>query len=152
MVIIMKVILTQDLKGTGVKGQVVNVADGFARNSLIPKGIAIEATPQALSLLKAKTDAAVHRKELALDAAKRMAEKLAATEVKLTAKAGANGKLFGSVTAKDVSEALKKLHKIDIDKRWIDLHDGIKNVGTQEVAVWLHPEVSATVKVTVSAQ
>lgn len=148
----MKVILTQDLKGTGTKGQIVNVADGFARNSLIPKGIAIEATPKALSQLKAKTDSIIHRKEIALDTAKKIAERLAGIEIKLTAKAGANGKLFGSVTAKDISEKLKKLHKIDIDKRWINVHEGIKTTGSQEVSVWLHAEVNGTLKVTVEAE
>lgn len=147
----MKVILTQDLKGTGLKGQVVNVADGFARNSLIPKGIAIEATPKALSALKAKTDSLLHQKEVAHDVAKKIADRLSNIEIKMTAKAGANGKLFGSVTAKDISEKLKKLHKIDIDKRWIDLHEGIKTTGTQQVSVWLHPEVNGTLKITVEA-
>lgn len=148
----MKVILTQDLKGTGVKGQIVNIADGFARNSLIPKGIAIEATPQALNKLKAQTEAVIHRKEMALDAAKKVSERLTSIEVKIKAKAGANGKLFGSVTSKEISEKLKALHKIDIDKRWIDVRDGIKTVGTQEVSVWLHPDVSGTLKIIVEAE
>ncbi len=148
----MKVILTQDLKGAGVKGQIVNVADGYARNSLIPKGIAIEATPQALNSLKLKKEAVMHRQEMALDAAKKVAERLSSIEIKLKAKAGTSGKLFGSVTAKDISETLKKLHKIDIDKRWIDVHDGIKSVGAQEVSVWLHPEVSGSLKIIVEAE
>lgn len=148
----MKVILTQDLKGTGTKGQIVNVADGFARNALIPKGIAIEATPKALSLLKTKTDAVMHSKEIALEAAKKISERLSGIEIKVSAKAGANGKLFGSVTSKDIAEKLKKLHKIEIDKRWIDVHEGIKTVGIQEVSVWLHPEINGTLKVNVEAE
>ena len=122
----MKVILTQDLKGTGVKGQIVNVADGYARNMLIPKGIAIEATQKAINELKVKKEAIIHRKEMALEAAKKLASKLGEMEITLSAKAGANGKLFGSVTAKDISDKLKKAHKIEIDKRWINVHDGIK--------------------------
>ena len=148
----MKVILTQDLKGTGKKGQLVNVADGFARNSLIPKGIAIEATPAALSALKAKTEAVAHRQEMAHDAAKKAAEKLGSIELKLTAKAGVSGKIFGSVTSKTIAEQLKKEHGLSIDKRWINVGDGIKNIGTTDVSVWLHPEVSATLKVIVEAE
>ncbi|OQB14477.1 MAG: 50S ribosomal protein L9 [Firmicutes bacterium ADurb.Bin193] len=148
----MKVILMQDVKGTGVKGQIVNVTDGYARNFLIPKGVAIEATPTALNSLKAKTEALIHRKEMALEAAQKIAKRLSEIEIIISAKAGANGKLFGSVTAKDISEALLKNHRIEIDKRWIDLREGIKTVGTSEVSVWLHPQVSSLLKVTVEAK
>lgn len=148
----MKVILTQDLKGTGKKGQIVNVADGFARNSLIPKGIAIEATPAALKQLKAKQETVLRRQEMALESAKKAAEKLEQTELKMTAKAGTAGKLFGSITSKAIAEQLKKLHKLDIDRRLIDVGDGIKSIGTTEVPIKLHTEVSATLKVTVEAE
>lgn len=139
----MKVILTQDVKGTGQKGQVVNVADGYARNMLIPRGMAIEATPKALNDLKAKKETIIHRKEAALDIAKKIAERLGSTQIRLTAKSGANGKLFGSVTAKDISDKLKKEHKIEIDKRYINVGDGIKSVGEHQVSVKLHPDVTA---------
>lgn len=89
---------------------------------------------------------------MALEAAKKLASKLGEMEITLSAKAGANGKLFGSVTAKDISDKLKKAHKIEIDKRWINVHDGIKNIGMHEVSVWLHPEVTAVLKVNVTAE
>lgn len=148
----MKVILTQDVKGTGAKGQVVNVADGYARNMLIPRGMAIEATPKALNDLKAKKETIIHRKEAALDIAKKISERLGGTQIKLAAKSGANGKLFGSVTAKDISDKLKKEHKIEIDKRCINVGDGIKSVGEHQVSVKLHPDVTAALKVIVEAE
>ena len=148
----MKVILLQDLKGTGKKGDVVNVADGFARNSLIPKGIAIEATDAAMKALKEKQKAVQHRQEMALEAAKKAAAKLESIELRIDAKAGTSGKLFGAVTSKLISEQLKKLHKLDIDKRLIDVGDGIKTVGEAQVPIKLHTEVTALLKVIVEAK
>ena len=148
----MKVILLQDLKGTGKKGQVVNVADGHARNMLLPRGIALEATNAAMTMLKSKNDAVEHRKERALESAQKLAAKLATLDIKMKAKAGANGKLFGSVTSKDIAEVIKKLYKIELDKRWISTHEGIKTTGTHDVPVWLHPEVTATIKVLVEEE
>lgn len=148
----MKVILLQDLKGTGKKGDVVNVADGFARNSLIPKGIAIEATDAAMKALKEKQKAVQHRQEMALEAAKKAAAKLESIELRIDAKAGTSGKLFGAVTSKLISEQLKKLYKLDIDKRLIDVGDGIKTVGEAQVPIKLHTEVTALLKVIVEAK
>ncbi|MCK9479452.1 MAG: 50S ribosomal protein L9 [Firmicutes bacterium] len=148
----MKVILMQDLKGTGVKGQIVNVADGYARNALIPKGIAIEATPKALNELKSKKAAMIHRKEIALEVARKMGERLSGVEIKLKAKAGQGGKLFGSITAKDISDKLKKTHKVEIDKRWINTKDGIKTIGEHEISIWLHSQITVTAKVIVEAE
>jgi len=145
----MKIILLQDLKGTGKKGEIVTVADGFARNSLIPKGVAIEATSSNLNVLKGKHEANLHRKEIELEAAKKLGERLKQIELRIKAKAGASGKLFGSVTAKDIAEVLEKQYKIKLDKRWIDAHEGIKTTGTQDVAIWLHPQVSSSIKVVV---
>ncbi|MDD3766717.1 MAG: 50S ribosomal protein L9 [Eubacteriales bacterium] len=148
----MKVILLQDLKGTGKKGDVVNVADGFARNSLIPKGIAIEATDAAMNTLKAKQKAVQRRQEMALEAAKKAAEKLESIELKIAAKAGTSGKLFGAITSKLISQQLKNLHKLDIDKRLIDVGDGIKTIGEVKVPIKLHTEVTAILKVIVEAE
>ena len=147
----MKVILLQDLKGTGKKGEIVNVADGFARNSLFPRGIAMEATASNLNILKNKQEALAHRKEVAENTARDIATRLEALNLVLDAKGGAGGKLFGSVTSKDISELLKKQHKLDIDKRWIQT-DGIKTAGTYEIPVWLHQAVTAKLKVTVNAK
>lgn len=148
----MKVILLKDLKGTGKKGEVVNVADGYARNMLLPKGIALEATTANLNTLKGKAESIAHKKEIALETATDLANRLKDVEVKLTAKAGESGKLFGSITAKDIANALEQQHKIKMDKRWIEVHEGIKAIGTQEINIWLHPKVSAKLKVTVEAE
>lgn len=148
----MKVILLKDVKGTGKKGQLLTVADGFARNALLPKGLAVEATPANMNILKGKSEAIAHKKEVAFDTAKDLAERLKDVEVTIRAKAGAAGKLFGSVTAKDISEEIEKKYKIKLDKRWFDVKDGIKTIGTQTVGVWLHPEVKTSVKVTVEAE
>lgn len=148
----MKVILLKDVKGTGKKGQLLTVADGFARNALLPKGLAVEATPANMNILKGKSEAIAHKKEVAFDTAKDLAERLKDVEVTIRAKAGAAGKLFGSVTAKDISGEIEKKYKIKLDKRWFDVKDGIKTIGTQTVGVWLHPEVKTSVKVTVEAE
>lgn len=148
----MKVILLKDVKGTGKKGQVVTVADGFARNALFPQGNAVEATPNNLNTLQGKASAIAHKKEVALDTAKELAERLQEAHVTIVAKAGAAGKLFGSVTSKDITEALEKQCGLKLDKRWLDVHEGIKTVGEQQVPVWLHPKVNASLKVTVTAE
>lgn len=147
----MKVILVKDLKGTGKKGQIVNVADGYARNMLLPKGIALEATNANLNALKGKAESVAHKKEIALDTAKDLAKRLDGIEVKIIAKAGEGGKLFGSVTTKDIASELEKQHKIKLDKRWID-SDAIKTTGVKELNIWLHPEVKAVLKVNVTAE
>jgi len=148
----MKVILLKDVKGSGKKGQVINVADGFARNALFPKGLAVEANASNMNVLKGKEDAIAHKKEVAFDTAQDLAKRLGDISVTIKTKAGANGKLFGSVTSKDISEEIEKKYKIKLDKRWIDVKDGIKTIGTQNINIWLHPKVSATVKVTVEAE
>ncbi|MBR0277172.1 MAG: 50S ribosomal protein L9 [Clostridia bacterium] len=148
----MKVILLKDVKGSGKKGQVINVADGFARNALIPKGMAVEATAANINILKGKEDAIAHKKEVALDTAQDLAKRLSGVSVEIKTKAGANGKLFGSVTSKDISEEIDKKYKIKLDKRWIDLKDGIKNTGIHNVNIWLHPKVSVAVKVVVEEE
>lgn len=146
----MKVILIKDVKGTGKSGEIKDVADGHARNFLIPKGLAKEATSTNLNEQKAKTLATERRKELEHAAALELAGKLSETTVTINAKAGTKGKLFGSITAKDIAEELAKTQGIKIDKRWIET-DGIKNTGSFELKVWLHPKVSAKLKVNVAA-
>ena len=143
----MKIILKQDVKGKGKKGQMIEAAEGYARNFLIPKGLAVEATPDAVNTMnlqakaKAKADAEAKAEALAV------AEKLKASQVKLTAKGGEGGKLFGAVTGKEISGALKEQFGIDIDGKKLVLEQPIKSFGTYEVKAKLGYEVSGTVYV-----
>ena len=148
----MDVILLKDVKGTGKAGQVIKVADGYARNALIPKGLALEATAVNMNKLKGRVESIIHKKETNLKTAKTIAEKLKTVTIVFKTKAGASGKLFGSVTAKDIAEELKKKHKIEIDKRWIDIGDGIKEIGARTVKVWLHADVAAELTIIVEAE
>lgn len=146
----MKVILLKDVKGTGKAGDLVNAKDGYARNYMIPRGIAIEATPQNISKWekdnenKAKKKAQEHEEALAIK------EKLEKLETKVLAKGGTGGRLFGSITSQDIANAIKDQHNIDIDKRKIELKENIKNAGTFSVDVKVYPEISANVKVIVT--
>ena len=144
----MKVILKEDVKSIGKKGTLVNVSDGYARNFLLPKGLAIEATAGALGEMKSKQESERHRLEQELILAKENAAKLSGKTVKVTAKAGQNGKLFGSVTSKEISEAIKAQYSISVDKRKIDVAD-IKNFGTYEAEVKFPQGVTAKVTVQV---
>lgn len=144
----MKVILKEDVKSIGKKGTLVNVSDGYARNFLLPKGLAIEATAGALGEMKSKQESERHRLEQELILAKENAAKLSGKTVKVTAKAGQNGKLFGSVTSKEISDAIKAQYSISVDKRKIDVAD-IKNFGTYEAEVKFPQGVTAKVSVQV---
>ncbi len=148
----MKVILNADVKGKGKKGDYVEVSDGYARNFLLPKGLAMEATASNLNDLKGKKDAEAYRKQQDLESAKETAEKLKAITVELSAKAGDNGKLFGSITSKDVAEKLKFQHHIVVDKKKMVLPDGIKTTGVHNIDIKLHPSVKGTLKVNVTAE
>lgn len=146
----MKVILLQDVKGLGKKGEVVNAKDGYARNFLFPKNLAKEATQGNVKVLEEQKTAKKIKQEEELAKAKALAEKISELIVELKGKAGENGKLFGSITTKDVSTALKKQHKIDIDKRKMDIEGGnIKSLGVTIVEVKVYPNVSAKLKVKV---
>ena len=146
----MKVILTQDVKGQGKKGQLVEVSDGYARNFLMPRGLAQEATKENLNVMHGKQEAEAYKKQMALDDAKELAKKLGELTVEIKAKSGENGKLFGSVTSKEIVEELLGAHHIKIDKKKLVLPDGIKTLGTTEVEIKLHPGVSARLKVSVT--
>ena len=148
----MKVILQSDVKGKGKKGDLVNVNDGYARNFLFPKGLAVEATKAAINDFKGKEDSAAYHKKQEISAAKETAQKLEGKTVKLSAKAGDNGKLFGSITAQAVADAVKMQLHIVVDKRKIGLGDGIKNVGNTEVEVKVYPEISAKINVLVEEE
>lgn len=145
----MKVVLLQDVKSLGKKGELVNVSDGYARNFLFPRKIASQADSQALSELKNRENAEKHRLAVELENAKESAKILESKTVKVTAKAGANGKLFGSVTNKDIAEALKKEYSVDIDRHKIITED-IKNCGTYEAEIKFPQGVSAKIFVLVT--
>ena len=143
----MKVILKQDIKGVGKKDEIINAADGYARNFLFPKNLAVPADTGNMNNLKAKNESNAFRKGEELKEAKEIAEKLKKITLKLKVKAGENGKLFGGVTTKEISEALKKEYKIDIDKKKIVLKDAIKQAGTTRVEIKLYEGVVASVLV-----
>lgn len=144
----MNVILTQDVKGLGKKGEMVSTSDGYARNFLFPRKLAMQANAQALSELKNREAAEKHRLAEELAAAKALAEKLEGKTVRLSAKAGSSGKLFGSVTAKDVAEQIEKDFSVELDKRKVAVED-IKSFGTYPVEVKLYNGVAASLYVMV---
>ena len=145
----MKVILKADIKGIGKKDEVINASDGYARNFLFPKNLAVEANPENMSKLKAQKDATQFRQNNEKEDAKKLAEKLTKITVRIEVKAGENGKIFGGVSAKDISENLDKQHKIKVDKKKIDLKETIKTLGVHNVGVKLYEGVSGTIKVDV---
>jgi len=148
----MKVILLQDVKGTGKKDEIVNVSDGYARNFLLPKKLAVEASAAAMNDIKNRERAKEHRIQEEKKAAQAVADKLSGTTVKLTAKAGNSGKLFGSITAKEVAEEISRKAGIDIDKRKVSLASEIKSFGTYEVEVKLYTGISAKMFVLVASE
>lgn len=139
----MKVILTSDVKGTGKKGELHEVSDGYARNFLLTKKLAIEATPTALNEYKNKQASTAHRTAMEKQAAQDTANSLNDKTVKITAKAGSNGKLFGSVTSKEIGEEINKQFKVDIDRRKIVLENDIKNFGSYNIEVKLTQGITA---------
>ena len=148
----MKVVLLADVKGHGKKGELVNASDGYARNFLLPRGLAKEATKGVINELKGKNDAAAYHKEQERQAALEAKSALESGKVVLTAKAGEGGKLFGKITSQDVALAIKmQLHHV-VDKKKIVLPDGIKTIGDRTVEVKLYPETSAKVTVTVTPE
>lgn len=146
----MKVVLLQDVKSQGKKDDVINVSDGYARNYLIPRGLAVEADAKALNEIKNKEASKLHKIELEKAAANETKAKLEAVVVKIKGKAGADGKLYGSVTSADIAEALKKQHDIDIDKRKLNLNAPVKAFGTYAFEVKLYTDITGTVNVVVS--
>lgn len=145
----MKVILNADVKGQGKKGQIINVSDGYARNFLFPKNLAKEATADNLNAARITEEANLARIAREKEAAEKLAGELANMKVEVKAKAGAGGRLFGSVTSADIAAALKAQHKIEIDKHKLVLSDTIKQFGTYEVKVKLYNEVSGKLTVMV---
>lgn len=145
----MQVILTQDVRGQGKKGQMVNVSDGYARNFLLPRGLAEPATKANINVMKGKQESLEYKKKVELEEANTIAEKMKEIKVILKAKAGDNGKLFGSVTSKDVAEALTMQHHIKLDKKKFVMPDGIKTLGTTVVDVKIYTGVTGKLTVVV---
>lgn len=148
----MIVILNKDVKGTGKAGDVVKVSDGYARNMLIPRGMATEATEGNIRSLEKQKKIAADKKAAEKAEAQAQAAKIAEISVVIKTKAGDGGKIFGSITSKDIAEALEKQHKIAVDKKKIQLGNPIKMTGEMSVAIKLYPEVSANLKVVVEAE
>lgn len=144
----MKVVLLADVKGTGKKGEVVTVSEGYARNFLFPRNLAKEATGAAMKALNNEQDAKERRKEREEQAAQSLRDKLAGLGVKLTAKTGEGGRLFGSITGKDIASALARMN-ISIDKRKIELKEPIRALGTYHVPVRVYQDMVATITVIV---
>ena len=145
----MKVILLQDVKALGKKGEVVNVNDGYARNFILPKKLGVEANGKNLNDLKLQKNNEAKVAQEHLDAAKKLAEELKAGKVVLTMKVGEGGRTFGSVSSKEIAEAVKEQMHLDIDKKKIQLKEQIKTLGTHIVSVKLHPDVTAELNVSV---
>ena len=147
----MKVILKQDVKDLGKKDSLVNVSDGYAKNYLIPRGLAVEATAGNINEMKNKQQALADKQQRELDHAKQIKDALAGKSVTLKMKTGENGKLFGAVSGKDIADAAAAQLGVNVDKKKIALSDPIKTAGTHSVQIKLHAGVSAEIKVIVES-
>ncbi len=148
----MKVILQQDVKKVGSKGDIVEVSEGYGRNFLLPKKLAVEATAANLETAKQKANSAARKKQQAPDEARLLAAQLEKVSVKVAVRIGEGGKLFGSVTGKDVADALAKEHGIDVDRRKISLKSEVTGAGEYEAVIKVHPEIQSTIRVLVVAE
>ena len=145
----MKVILLDNIKGVGKKDEVINASDGYARNFLFPKKLAVEANAENMSKLKNKQASVQHKKDVEKEKAEEIAEKLKDITLTIKVKSGENGRIFGGVTSKEISENLKQQYKIEIDKKKIVLNETIKNIGVFNVSVKLFEGVVGNLKVNV---
>jgi len=147
----MKVILTADVKGQGKKGEMVNVSDGYARNFLLPRGLAVNADAQALTELKSREESKAHHIAQEKAAAQATADTINGKTVNMCVKAGASGKLFGSITSKEVAEAVKSQLKVEIDRRKLNMKD-VKAVGDYTVEARLYTGITASFTLSVTPQ
>lgn len=145
----MKVILTEDVKKLGKKGETVEVNDGYARNYILPQKLGVEANGKNLNDLKLQKRNEEKMAQQRLDEARALAEKIEQQAVTVSMKAGEGGKVFGSVSAKEIAAAVKAQHQLDLDKKKIQLPEAIRSFGTHEVGIKLHPQVTATIRVKV---
>ncbi len=148
----MKVILLQDIKGVGKKDEIINANDGYARNFLFPKKMALEATKDNLIKLQDKKNSVAHKKSLEIEENKKIAEKINKLQLTLSVKAGENGKTFGGITSKEIAEELKKQNGIDIDKKKIVLKDTIKTIGRFSIDIKFGDGVNAKLALTVKPE
>ena len=148
----MKVILLQDIKNVGKKDEIINANDGYARNFLFPKNLAIEATKDNLLKLQAKKDSKAHKKSLEIEEFKKQAEKISKLVLDLKVKAGENGKIFGGVTSKEISEELNKQYQMEIDKKKIVLKETIKNIGRFNVEIKFGDGINAKLTLNIQAE
>lgn len=147
----MKVVLLQDVKGLGKKGELVNASDGYARNFLFPKNLAKEANAQAMNELKNAEQSKQFKIDTAIAAANKAKAELEGSTFVMNAKAGANGKLFGSITAKEIALEIKKQKGIDVDKRKVSLSSDIKTCGVYDVEIKLYTAITAKIQVEVKS-
>lgn len=145
----MKVILLDNVKGVGKKDEVINASDGYARNYLLPKKLAVEANVENMNKLNNKKEAANYKKDVEKQKAEELAKKISGIMLKIKVKSGENGKIFGGVTAKEISENLKLQYQFDVDKKKIELKETIKTLGDFNVTIKLFEGVIATLKVNV---
>ena len=145
----MKVVLLKDVKNIGKRDEILNVSDGYARNFLFPQKMAVEATPGALKEIERKRAAQDAREAERLAEAKEKASRLSGKMIHLAVKCGEKGRLYGSVTAQEVADALEEQHGVTVDKRKIDLGDSIREVGMREISVWLYSGVTTPMKLSV---
>ena len=145
----MKVILKADIKGVGKKDQVINASDGYARNFLFPKDLAIPADKGNMGKLQMKKDSENHKRELEIQDARKIAKQIEDITLEISAKVGDNGKIFGSITSKEIAENLEKQYKIKVDKRKINLSETIKCLGTVIVEIKVYEGVNAKLKVSI---
>lgn len=148
----MKVILKENIKGVGKKDEVINASDGYARNFLFPKNLAVEANAENMSKLKAKQDSNAFKKSQEKEEAQNIAKKLSGILLKIKVKAGENGKIFGGVSSKEISDNLDKEYGIKVDKKKIDLKEPIKSLGMTSVEIKLFEGVIGKVKIDVMSQ
>ena len=148
----MKVILTQDIKSVGKKGQIIDASDGYARNFLLPKKMAVIADATNLNELKTKQDANKYKHDMTMANAKELSEKMKSFELVFKIKAGENGKIFGSITSKDIATELAKKYFVEVDKKKVCLNDAIKSLGVYNIEIKLFEGVSGTIKVNIVAE
>ena len=148
----MKVILLKDIKSVGKKGQILDASDGYARNYLLPKKLAVVADATNLNELKTKQDANKYKRDMTKAHAEELAEKMKGFELVFKIKAGENGKIFGSVTSKDIADELNKKYFVEVDKKKIGLNDAIKTLGVYNIEIKLFEGITGTLKVSVVSE
>lgn len=146
----MEVILQQDVKGLGKKGDVVNVADGYGRNFLLPRGLAVPATAGNIKQVDIEKETQRQKRERELQEAQEIAARIQGQKLHIATKVGESGKLFGSITSQEIAERLKRQYKVEIDKRKIELEEPIKSVGKHPVKIKIHPKVQVEITVQVT--